>query len=208
MSFSLPRDLILLLLWVLVANAPSAWAETSHKGVAMSGERTYRTVASEAPEPAWDESIRVRALITDRDRKGTNVRAAPAGQIIAVIPYPSPIDMEDGDNEELERRVVTLLAERDGWFQVIYDGHKKGWLHKSVLGGYACGTEDGDAHLRARPEYNASVRATLASDTPLRLLSVRGAWLKVSCKNRARRSVSGWLPPQCVWANPYRHKWH
>ena len=64
-----------------------------------------------------------------------------------------------------------------------------------------------DARLKANPDYNAPKVAILPTDTPLRLLSVRGAWLKVSCTTKTGRNVSGWLPPECVWANPYRHEW-
>ena len=65
----------------------------------------------------------------------------------------------------------------------------------------------GDARLKANPDYKAPKVAILPTDTPLRLLSVRGAWLKVSCTTKTGRNVSGWLPPECVWANPYRHEW-
>lgn len=151
------------------------------------------------------ESMPVQALITDSDRMGTNVRDAPSGKIIATIPF--PVNNELPDDEKLTRRVVTLLEERKGWFKVLYYGDKQGWMHKSVLGAYACATEDGDARLKANPDYKAPTVAILPTDTPLRLLSVRGAWLKVSCTTKTGRNVSGWLPPECVWANPYRHKW-
>ena len=151
------------------------------------------------------ESMPVQALITDSNRMGTNVRDAPSGRIIATIPF--PVNNELPDDEKLTRRVVTLLEERKGWFKVLYYGDKQGWMHKSVLGAYACATEDGDARLKANPDYNAPKVAILPTDTPLRLLSVRGAWLKVSCTTKTGRNVSGWLPPECVWANPYRHEW-
>lgn len=78
---------------------------------------------------------------------------------------------------------------------------------RAYWGASATATEDGDAKLKASPDDNAPVVASLPSGTPLRLLGVRGAWLKVSCTNKAGCNVSGWLPPQCVWSNPYSHKW-
>ena len=188
--------------------APPNPASTSVEGQTQNALMDTNAPGIQAPlvsNAMPDESMSVQALITDSDRMGTNVRDAPSGKIIATIPF--PVNNELPDDEKLTRRVVTLLEERKGWFKVLYYGDKQGWMHKSVLGAYACATEDGDARLKANPDYNAPKVAILPTDTPLRLLSVRGAWLKVSCTTKTGRNVSGWLPPECVWANPYRHEW-
>ena len=68
--------------------------------------------------PAFADADTPRVLVVDPDRAGTNVRDAPSGSVIDVIPYASP----GSPDSVKERRVVRLLANEGKWFKVAYDG--------------------------------------------------------------------------------------
>ncbi|MBO4296641.1 MAG: hypothetical protein J5863_07780, partial [Desulfovibrio sp.] len=53
-------------------------------------------------------------LVVDPDRAGTNVRDAPSGRVIDVIPYASP----SSPQSVKRRRMVTVLANEGKWFKV------------------------------------------------------------------------------------------
>ena len=91
-----------------------------------------------------------RVLVVDPDRAGTNVRDAPSGSVIDVIPYASP----SSPDSVKERRVVRLLANEGKWFKVAYDGGQ-GYVHQSMLGVFASGTEDGNPVLFKAPSQDA-----------------------------------------------------
>lgn len=151
-----------------------------------------------APALAADAAS-VQMLVIDQDPKGTNVRDTPGGKIIQTIPY--------GDSDEiLDQRAVNVTGRKNDWFSVVLPDGKTGWMHKSVLGSCASATEDGDPWLQAKPEDGPGL-LQIKSDTPLQLVDVQGTWAKVSFKDAAGKTRTGWLPEQCRSSNPYNDCW-
>lgn len=152
----------------------------------------------------------LRALVIDRDVKGTNVRDRPAGQVVDVIPF-APRNAADA---LLEQRVVTVAGQEGKWFRVEYDGDKKGWMHGSVLGFCAVSTEDGKAVLKGAPHSlleSGRAVASVPDDARLVLtgvdLATEPGWASVEYVDARGRRISGWLSEQNLSANPYNGCW-
>ncbi len=146
-------------------------------------------------------------LVVDPDKAGTNVRDAPSGRIVDVIPYASP----NSPDSVKERRVVTLLAGEGGWFKVAYEGGE-GYVHRSMLGVCTGLTEDGDPLLFKSYTSGAGNTGRVAEGTRARPLVFfvddRGeAWLNVEILEGPRKGTTGWLPEQAFSANPYASCW-
>ena len=107
--------------------------------------------------PAFADAPRV--LVVDTDRAGTNVRDAPAGKIVDVIPYASPTSPDSVK----ERRVVTLLANEGKWFKVAYSGGE-GYVHQSMLGVCTSATEDGDPVLEMTQYSDDDIKRMLEGE--------------------------------------------
>lgn len=129
----------------------------------------------------WD------VLIVDNDPKGTNVRDAPSGTVIATIPV-----TRDG-----APRLVKITGQADGWFSVVVDG-RLGWMHGSVLGTCASGTEDGDPDLSRGPRNDSLGGVTVPSGAPVHLLGMHERWLRVRYVDAHGTRHDGWLPEQAV----------
>ncbi|MBQ1845161.1 MAG: SH3 domain-containing protein [Desulfovibrio sp.] len=143
-----------------------------------------------------------RVLVVDPDRAGTNVRDAPSGSVIDVIPYASP----SSPDSVKERRVVRLLANEGKWFKVAYDGGQ-GYVHQSMLGVFASGTEDGNPVLFKAPSQDAMNKGRIADGTrarPLAFFVEEGgrAWLKVEILEVPRKGAAGWLIENAFLAIP------
>lgn len=158
--------------------------------------------------PCWtlkakaDEGQAIRIGIIDEDPKGTNLRDAPSGKVVEVIPF-EPKD-ESGDID-LNLRVVTVLEKRGDWFRVKAEWkEKEGWMHKSVLGGYSGASEDGDCHSYASPSWEAaSSEQALPYHTILSLEETRKDWGKFSFADTKGAKQTAWLSEQCV--EPFRY---
>ena len=142
-------------------------------------------------------------LVVDPDRAGTNVRDAPSGSVIDVIPYASP----GSPASVKERRVVRLLANEGKWFKVAYDGDE-GYVHQSMLGVCASGTEDGNPVLFKAPSQDAMSKGRIADGTrarPLAFFVEDGgrAWLKVEILEGPSKGAAGWLIEKTFLAVPY-----
>ena len=144
-----------------------------------------------------------RALVVDPDRAGTNVRDAPSGRIVDVIPYASP----NSPDSVKERRVVTLLAGEGGWFKVAYEGGE-GYVHRSMLGVCTALTEEGDPVLFKSYTSGAGNTGRVAEGTRARPLvffvdDTGEAWLNVEILEGPRRGATGWLREATFLAIPY-----
>ena len=144
-----------------------------------------------------------RVLVVDPDRAGTNVRDAPSGKIVDVIPYAAP----NSPDSVRERRVVTLLSNEGKWFKVAYSGGE-GYVHRSMLGVCASGTEDGAPVLFKSPSPEAKRTVSIAAGTRARPLAFfvddRGnAWLNAEILEGPRKGATGWLHENCFLAIPY-----
>lgn len=141
--------------------------------------------AARAAAQGGDDACAV--MVVDWDVHGTNMRDAPAGKIISVIPVAS----------RKRVRMVAIEGQSKGWFRVTYDG-KTGWMHGSVLGTCAAPTEDGNPVLSRQPDNGSPASETLPSGAPVSLLDMRGGWLKVRYTDAKGRRHEGWLPQQSL----------
>src|ERR1700722_4849775 len=85
--------------------------------------------------------------ITDTDPKGTNVRAAPGGAVVASLKNPTAdgwigvhVTGQLGDWYEIDRAKL-IDADQPPGGKIVFQG--KGYLHKSVLG--VSGMQNGGA---------------------------------------------------------------
>ena len=145
-------------------------------------------------------------LVVDPDKAGTNVRDAPSGRVLDIIPYASA----SSPDSVKERRVVTLLTNEGKWFKVAYSGGE-GYVHQSMLGVCTSATEDGDPVLHKAPRYDAASMGRVADGTrarPLAFFMQNGtAFLDVEILEGPRKGTTGWLPEQAFSANPYASCW-
>lgn len=151
--------------------------------------------------PAHAEENVIRMLVTDKDPKGTNVRNDPGGKIVRVIPGNPKTD------EEIEMRAVDVLRGQKEWFLVrLHDG-AEGWMHRSVLGSCASSTEDGLPHIFSEPDF-FSRSVEVKESTPLNfeygpVMASNSIWAKMSYTDASGRKVTGWVPRECLFSNPY-----
>lgn len=129
----------------------------------------------------WD------VLVVDKDPKGTNVRAAPSGQVIKVIAFTGNAGL----------RSVKISAQADGWFKVAVGG-TVGWMHGSVLGTCAAATEDGAPALSQKPQNDSPANTRIPAGAPVSLLDMQNEWLKVRSVDAKGKSHDGWLPEQAL----------
>ncbi len=132
--------------------------------------------------PVQAQDFSARVLVVDKDPKGTNVRDTPSGKVVHVIP-------------QADMRLATVSASRKGWFKVQADG-ASGWMHGSVLGICASGTEDGDPSLIKNPDNQSPPLLRIAQGSPVSLLALQGRWLKVRYVDAKGTKHDGWLPEQ------------
>ncbi|MDL2307931.1 SH3 domain-containing protein, partial [Desulfovibrio sp. OttesenSCG-928-C06] len=143
--------------------------------------------------PAYAQDSGLPLLVTDNDHKGTNVRSAPGGAVIRVLPGVPKTE------EELEMRAVTATGQEGPWLNVHLYDDSTGWMHASVLGTCASSTEDGEPVMYAEPDDLSPVVTSVKQDTPLRLLELRGIWAKVETTGSGAKK-SGWMMEQTLFA--------
>lgn len=151
--------------------------------------------------PAQAEENAIRMLIIDTDPKGTNVRDDPQGNVIAVIPYKGKTD------EEIEMRAVDVLYNVEDWFMVRLADDTEGWMHRSVLGSCSSGTEDGGPQIFTEPNFYSSSRE-FKDGTALGfeygpVMAGRSIWAKMSYTDDSGKKITGWVPRECLFSNPY-----
>ena len=151
--------------------------------------------------PCLAEVSAVPALVSDADKAGTNLRSAPSGEVLGVVPFsPGP-------------RLVLVLESQKGWFRVRpfpveeyeLEGAStvpaEGWMHGSVLALCPCPSEDGDPWLYTAPRWQAEADVRIPGASPLRPLERKGAWLKVRAVKDGK-AVERWVHEQQVCASP------
>ena len=150
--------------------------------------------------PCLAEVSAVPALVSDADPAGTNLRSAPSGEVLGVLPFSTGL------------RIVRVLESKKGWFRVQpfpieeyeIEGAStvpaEGWMHGSVLALCACASEDGAPWLYVSPSWNADSDIKVPEGTPLRPLERKGEWLKVRTSQNGK-SVERWVNEQQVWAS-------
>lgn len=139
------------------------------------------------------QDCNVNVDITDTDPKGTNVRAAPSGAVIATLKNTAAdgwIDVhitgQVGDWYEIDR-AKQIDVEVDP--KIIFQG--KGYLHKSVLG--VSGMENGAAIYTDHNIKSSPVDPHAAGDQQVDLLGCWGDFLKVHVKKG-----TGWTTGVCT----------
>ncbi|MBR5883415.1 MAG: hypothetical protein IKY97_08105 [Mailhella sp.] len=152
------------------------------------------------PAGASDDVSPVPALVSDADKAGTNLRSAPSGEVLGVLPFsPAP-------------RLVLVLDSQKGWFRVkpfpieeyelegASTAPAEGWMHGSVLALCPCPSEDGDPWLYTAPRWDAETDIRVPGAVPLRPLERRGEWFKVRAVKDGK-AVERWLHEQQVSAS-------
>ena len=137
--------------------------------------------------PASAQDTLLQVLVVDKDPKGTNLRDAPSGKVVRVIPFAGRngvqlVQIRAGNGEESR-----------GWFKVQADG-VAGWMHGSVLGICADATEDGDPALIKTPDNQGLPLRRMPAGAPVGLLGSRDGWLKVRYVDPQGRAHDGWIP--------------
>jgi len=139
------------------------------------------------PAMAGDTDHPWSVLIVDKDTHGTNIRDAPGGTIVEVIPFTSA----------KEKRPATIYRSSAGWLETEYKG-TTGWIHHNVLGICATGTEDGDPVLSQSPTNDSTAVTRIPAGAPLIVLDMFDAWLQVQYLDSKGDIVVGWIPEQAV----------
>lgn len=143
----------------------------------------------------------IAMLVIDADPKGTNVREAPGGAVVKVLPG------VPGTDEEMEMRRVTVMKRNGQWFHVRLADEFSGWMHVSVLGSCASATEDGDPPIYEEPDETSAQLARVPDGTRLRLLDVRGLWAKMEYTAAPGKKQAGWIMEQALFSNPHNSCW-
>lgn len=135
------------------------------------------------------------AYIIDPDPKGTNVRSAPGGAVIAVLPHRP---------ENSDIITVKVTGHKKGWLSVILHDGKKGWIFGKMLGmslrNYA---PDSVTSLRCRPDGDSPSLGDIFRDDEVALLGGEGEWALVEYTLPDGGVITGWLDPMKQCANPY-----
>jgi hypothetical protein len=161
----------------------------------------YRELLALAPStrcPAQTvdkQACNVSVDITDPDPKGTNVRAAPGGAVIASLSNPNVegwiavhVTGQSGDWYEIDRaNLINADLGPDG--KVLF--HGKGFLHKSVVG--VSGMQNGGAIYRDHDVGSAAIDPHAAGDQKVDLEGCWGDFLKVHV-----RKGTGWTREACT----------
>lgn len=138
------------------------------------------------PVRAAGEGRTWNVLVVDKDPKGANLREAPSGKVITIIPF------------KKGPRIVDVTGQAADWFKVETNG-VSGWMHGSVLGTCASGTEDGDPSLSRSPRNDSPAAGPkFPAGTPVTLVGMEGTWLKVRYTDGKGRKQEGWLPEQAL----------
>ena len=152
---------------------------------------TMSCLAQTVEKQACDVSVD----ITDTDPKGTNVRAAPGGAVIASLSNPNVegwievhITGQTGDWYEIDRaNLINADLGADG--KVLF--HGKGYLHKSVVG--VSGMENGGAIYGDHDVKSKPLDLHAAGDQKVDLLGCWSDFLKVHVKKG-----TGWTRQACT----------
>ncbi len=129
-------------------------------GLALSLGAMLALPAHAAPDvdTAGASQCKTRGYLSDKDPKGTNVRAAPNGTALVIGHLPAPAKMKDDD--EIVAVEVDIIGAKNGWLLIRNPDRgtlkRPGW----VFGGLVSATI-GTPRLLAAPSENAKVISKL-----------------------------------------------
>ncbi|MCR5256650.1 MAG: hypothetical protein K6E40_00660 [Desulfovibrio sp.] len=158
--------------------------------------------------PAFANPIPPCALVVDPDKAGTNVRDAPSGRIVDVIPYASA----GSPDKSKMRRHVTLLSSEGKWLKVRYSGGE-GYVHQSMLGICVESPDKGTpAALLAAPRSGSKPIGRIGYGTrarPLAFTIQNGSdtYLNIEILEGPLKGSKGWLNAWDAESNPYGGCW-
>jgi hypothetical protein len=141
------------------------------------------------------QACNVTVDITDTDPKGTNVRAAPGGAVIASLSNPNAegwiavhVTALSGDWYEIDRaNLINAELGPDG--KVVF--HGKGYLHKSVVG--VSGMQNGGAIYRDHDAGSGPLDLHAAGEQKVDMLGCWGEFLKIHVGKG-----TGWTRAACT----------
>ena len=144
------------------------------------------------------QACNVEVDVTDTDPKGTNIRAAPGGEVIMALKNSSSdgwisvhVTGQLGDWYEIDR-VNLIDADLPPGGKTLFDG--KGYLHKSVLG--VGGMQNGGAIYGDHDIKSNPIDLHAAGDQPVDLLGCWRDFLKIHVKKG-----TGWTKQACTNMN-------
>ncbi|HEY4125268.1 MAG TPA: hypothetical protein VGM36_11685 [Rhizomicrobium sp.] len=154
-------------------------------------------VALPATAQAQQSTCNVKIDITDTDPKGTNVRAAPKGAVIAALKNPGDgwievhVAAQTGDWYQIDdARLMQADLPAEG--KVIF--HGRGFLHKSMLG--VNGMQNGGAIYSGHDIKSRPIDAHAAGEQQVDILGCWGDFLKV----HVAKGI-GWTKEACTNMN-------
>jgi hypothetical protein len=149
-------------------------------------------------QSASKQVCNVEVDVTDTDPKGTNVRASPAGAVIAALKNPTSdgwivvhVTGQSGDWYEIDRASL-IDADLPAGGKILFQG--QGYLHKSVVG--VSGMQNGGGIYSDHDTGSRPVDAHAAGDQQVDLLGCWGDFLKVHVKKGI-----GWTRQACTNMN-------
>ena len=149
-------------------------------------------------QSAAKQACNVEVDVTDTDPKGTNVRAAPSGDVIAALKNPTSdgwilvhLTGQDGDWFEIDRAKL-IDSNLPSGEKVLFQGN--GYLHKSVVG--VSGMQNGGFIYRNHDVRTELIDAHAAGDQKVDLLGCWGEFLQVHVKKG-----TGWTTQACTNMN-------
>ncbi|MCP3458915.1 hypothetical protein [Bradyrhizobium sp. CCGUVB23] len=149
-------------------------------------------------QTAQKQACNVNIDVTDTDPKGTNVRATPGGNAIALLKNTTSdgwigvhVTGQFGDWYEIDRANL-IDADQPSGGKVIFQG--KGYLHKSVVG--ISGLQNGGVVYRNHDIRTDLVDSHVSGDQRVDMLGCWGEFLKVQVKKGI-----GWTTAICTNMN-------
>jgi hypothetical protein len=139
----------------------------------------------------------LRLDVVDPDPKGMNVRAKPAGPVLARIPLAAEwteVHVTGYANDWFRIDFAeTVDDDAPGGMRAVYR-RRHGWVHASGLGMSELNTGEGTI-LRAAPSDSAKHLLGISSTNEpkrVRVLACQGKWLRVSADD-----ITGWTRSWC-----------
>lgn len=160
------------------------------------------TISIFAVSTAFAQKIDERCIqsgwVTDDDRNGTNVRAAPSlkGKVIEVIPYPE---------EDFETRTVEIIGYSNGWLKILLGEVKNGkisdedvgWISAKKVTATVETNDTKPAPLYSQPSKKSKKIGTIPDQESLTIVGVSCFGFKVAYKGK-----TGWLSSDHYCGNP------
>jgi len=149
-------------------------------------------------QSAAKQACNAEVDVTDTDPKGTNLRAAPSGAVVAALKNPTSdgfivvhLTAQLGDWYEIDRAKLIDSSLPSGE-KILFQG--TGYLHKSVVG--LSGMQNGGVIYRNHDIRTDLIDAHAAGDQQVELLGCFGEFLKV----HVRKGI-GWTTQACTNMN-------